>query len=86
MIYDQTIYEIWYNDMTSPISQYLYSLNPAVLLFPVGADATCFLVHIENTFNITNGIYSHLLVRVEAVSCDNSVRLLDTYKLVGIHF
>ena len=26
------------NDMTSPISQYLYSLNPAVLLFPVGAD------------------------------------------------
>ena len=26
------------------------------------------------------------LVRVEAVSCDNSVRLLDTYKLVGIHF
>lgn len=32
-----------------------------------------------------DGIYGHLLVRVESMPCNNSVRLLNTYKLVGIY-
>ena len=33
-----------------------------------------------------NGIDGHLLIGVETMSGDNPVRLLDTYKLVGIYF
>lgn len=33
-----------------------------------------------------NGINSHLLIGVEAMSGNNSIRLLDTYELVGIYF
>ena len=56
-----------------------------MLLLPV-EQVPPFFVNIENALNILNDINGHLLIGVKAMSGNCTIRLLDTYKLVGIDF
>ena len=70
-------------DISSFIISPIYKLVHLFLV--LGRIGRCCIFYCKNSCIIEYLIFCHLLVGFESISCQNLVRLFDTYELVGIY-